>query len=269
MGKRRGFTLIELLVVISIIALLLAILMPALGSVKERAKRIVCASNLKQIGVGLMTYAVDQDDKLPPSAFTGANWPYMAYMAYKIDPFATSDIDKIVGAPYNLGYLFQENILSTPKSFYCPSAPKERDEEGFGWRYEYYAGDLSWPFTSDPTSNHSHWVRVSYGYSPQSKVKETLSNGQVVCEITNRSSKLNSGAVMVVDVIGTLESLSHNGGRKKASGLNGLFGDGHVAFCNNKDAFEEGLWGDARTPSEWPRKNPDNYRTILSRLAGN
>ncbi len=50
---RRGFTLIELLVVISIISLLIALLLPALASARESARIIVCASQLRQIGVGV------------------------------------------------------------------------------------------------------------------------------------------------------------------------------------------------------------------------
>ena len=70
MKRSKGFTLIELLVVIGIIALLVSILMPALGKAKRLAQITVCASNLHQIAMGLNMYAVDNDDK------------YMAFAAH-------------------------------------------------------------------------------------------------------------------------------------------------------------------------------------------
>ena len=68
----RGFTLIELLVVVAIIGLLAAMLFPAFSRARESARGIQCASNLKQIGMGLMQYAEDYNGRYPIAGATVA-----------------------------------------------------------------------------------------------------------------------------------------------------------------------------------------------------
>jgi prepilin-type N-terminal cleavage/methylation domain-containing protein/prepilin-type processing-associated H-X9-DG protein len=63
--RKAGFTLIELLVVIAIISILAAILFPVFARARENARRASCSSNLKQIGIGLMMYTQDYDERLP------------------------------------------------------------------------------------------------------------------------------------------------------------------------------------------------------------
>lgn len=85
--KTKGFTLIELLVVISIIALLLAILMPALGKVKEKAKAVVCLTRMKQWNLVAMTYGMDNNSKFAdPSGGAHGHWWLKPLRPYYSDP---------------------------------------------------------------------------------------------------------------------------------------------------------------------------------------
>lgn len=66
---KRAFTLIEILVVVAVLAILAALLFPVFSRARENARRTSCASNLKQIGIGLLQYVGDYDDKMPRSFF--------------------------------------------------------------------------------------------------------------------------------------------------------------------------------------------------------
>ena len=86
MFHRRGFTLIELLVVIAIIAILAAILFPVFAKAREKARQSSCLSNLKQLGLGILSYAQDYDERFP-MALAGGPTPPIYLFPELIDPY--------------------------------------------------------------------------------------------------------------------------------------------------------------------------------------
>lgn len=136
MKKRRGFTLVELLVVIAIIALLVSILMPALGRARELAKRVQCSSNLGALGRSFVMYQGEYRDRMPKrwvinmGRFGGTTpaGDFSIPNQYNLNRYFMNKMWQPALDPnnrQNVGlclYLFVRHENTDPKSFLCPSA---------------------------------------------------------------------------------------------------------------------------------------------------
>ena len=174
---RRGFTLVELLVVISIIALLVSILLPALNKARLQAKYVMCASNQHQIIIGLNTYQAEWDGKLPPSI---QGWSWLGGTRWGGPGFLEA------GGAMNGGSIGMQlrKYLPDVNIFICPAVPFDENRRILSKTYqEHYSDDennLPGGLGSAAVLLSTYYCLWNYkgcesiGFKPADKGKHTL-----------------------------------------------------------------------------------------------
>ncbi len=275
--RRRGFTVWELVCIIGVIALLFALLMPALSKVKRVSTRVVCGTNLKGLGTAMAVYANDYGGWYPQLPGTG-RWSRLLGFDYHMERpdltpgGAQGSTGRTITASW---YLLVRETDVSPKSLICP----ETRQEAFGGRYLVYNKDVTemWDFGAEPYKHVSYAMHLPYGRFPANANRSAafalaadmspwFVNGDIVPPGQNgeapqlalddyRSSSLSYGPGRRA-----ANSSNHGGGKGwGGEGQNVLFADGHSSYQQRPDVgiARDGIY------TYWPTDAPneDDRRT--------
>jgi prepilin-type processing-associated H-X9-DG protein/prepilin-type N-terminal cleavage/methylation domain-containing protein len=254
--QTRAFTLVELLVVIGIIALLIAILLPALQKAKEQANKIACAANLRSIGQGLTLYIADWK-------YYPGHCQFLSGNAVAIFPSRLRKIAKL-----------------TRDVFYCPS-----QDLSFGWRDDRTPGtgkrfataaDAGWGYEVGEMLLDVQYVKASYAYNDwgSNNCQTTPYQRGLGADVKggfNTGEQKASKVRKPSEMIAIADSTSLSGwnfnldpkdpqqipGRIHNRGCNVLFCDGHVMWYPQKEISQK-----YREDTGAIRDNPNWYRVV-------
>jgi prepilin-type N-terminal cleavage/methylation domain-containing protein len=220
----KGFTLVELLVVISIIAMLLAILLPSLHKAKEAASRVVCGKNLQQLGIASSAYFGDYN-----RFWTNYNMLSSSYHIYNAEETSSG----LYRYWINHGLLLSLNYIKTAKIYYCPTSRRVKRR-----------------IAVTPTGNAEEFQSHKYeDYFAGDKILSSRVDDCVRCSYMCRSYDIVNGRVEILGIGGVISAGTGASGNPKTMGQPALVKisnplrrqDGKLAIM--ADGFTFGLGG--------------------------
>ena len=249
LNKQKAFTLIELLVVILVVTLLLAILLPALQKTKILAKRVICASNLRQCSLVLGYYADDNESQLP----------FIDHVNNRGD-CSPALFQALKYSPVNLAHLI-DPYVGNPAVWRCPSITKAvpiNDSRNTRilcyFTYNYYPGQTYPTFRDDKPHPRSFKdvkdpinTIMMQDYYMEDNNKQVVYYNHGKGRVLQSFPDINPSHGYKVGTLG-----------KAGDGVNLLFYDGHVDWYHYRELVDIGSFSD-------PKYGQQNYR-IFSRF---